>query len=186
MAVSIVATVGSATANSYVTLAAATTALEARYAGDSAAAWTAATDDVKNRALVEAQVELQVLRWIGTRIDSTQALAWPREGALRHDAPADADLGEYGFPTYDADEIPDLVVAAQVELAFQFVKAGTTDLAMPDATDGVRRKKVDVLETEYADPAYRATRGLSRYPRVWALIEPLLESSAGGLTVTRA
>jgi hypothetical protein len=180
VAVTIVATVGSASANSYVSQADATTALEGRL---NSSAWTDATSDVKNRALVEAQAELQVLEWKGSRTDATQALAWPRQYVEDPDAPADADLDEAPFPTFDDDEIPTRVKQAQIELAFQFVKAGTSDLAMPASSDGIKRKRVDVLETEYLD--HRPTRGLSRYPRVMALIEPLLASGAGGITVTR-
>lgn len=182
MAVTIVATVGSATANSYVTLAEADTALEARL---NTTLWDAATDDTKNRALVEAQAELQSLSWVGTRTDAVQALAWPREYAPDPDAPSDADLDTLPVPTFDDDEIPVRVKNAQIELAFQFVKAGTTDLAMPSGTDGILRKKVDVLETEYAGPGHRATRGVARFPRVAQLIAPLLTGGAGSLTVSR-
>jgi hypothetical protein len=178
----IVATVGSATANSYVTLADANTALEARL-NDST--WTGATDDTKNRALVEAAAELQTQTWKGSRTDSTQALAWPREDVENPDAPYDADLDDSGYPEYDADAIPDRIVQAQVELAFQFVKAGTTDLAMPATTEGIRRKRIDVLETEY-EPGGVTTRGLNRFPRVYRLIAPLLTGGgASSLTVVR-
>lgn len=182
MPVSITTTVGSATANSYVTLAEAETAMEARLNAD---AWTAATTDLKNRALVEAQAELQSLDWVGTRTDAVQALAWPREYAIDPDAPSDADLDTLPDPTFDDDEIPVRVKQAQIELAFQFIKAGTTDLAMASGSDGILRKKVGPLETEYAGPGQRATRGLSRFPRVIALIAPLLSSGAGGISVER-
>jgi len=182
MPVSIVATVGSATANSYVTLAEAESALEARLNVD---AWTAATNDLKNRALVEAQVELQSLDWKGTRTDAVQALAWPREYAIDPDAPSDADLDTLPEPTFDDDEIPVRVKQAQIELAFQFIKAGTTDLAQPLANEGIISKTVGPLSTTWANPGLRPTRGLSRFPRVMALIAPLLSSGAGGLSVER-
>lgn len=182
MALTITATVGSATANSYVTLAEAETAMEARL---NASTWDAATTDLKNRALVEAQRELQTLDWRGTRTDAVQALAWPREYAIDPDAPSDADLDQLPDPTYDDDEIPVRVKEAQIELAYQFIKAGTSDLAMPTATDGILQKTVGPLTTVYAGAGYRATRGLARYPRVMALIAPLLASGAGGITVER-
>lgn len=181
MAVTIEATVGHASANSYVTLAAATTALEGRL---NTTAWTAATDDTKNRALVEAQVELQVQAWKGTRTTATQALAWPRAGVPDVDAPDDADLGTSGVPEYADDAIPDRITQAQIELAFQFVAAGTTDLAMPSATEGLKRKRTDVLEREYF-PNGAPARGLARFPRVWKLLRPLLGAADVGLTVVR-
>lgn len=181
MAVAIVATVGSSSANSYVTLAEATTALEGRL---NSSAWTAATDDTKNRALVEAQLELQVQAWQGTRTDAVQSLAWPRQYAPDPDAPADADIDETGLAVFDDDEIPTRVKQAQIELAFQFVNAGTTDLAMPSGVEGVVRRRVDVLEVEYEAGA-KPARGLGRFPRVYELIRPLLGASASGLTVVR-
>lgn len=182
MAVTITETVGSATANSYVTLVEATAALDARL---NSALWTAATTDNQNRALVEAQAELQSLPWKGSRTDDVQALAWPRQYVENVDASQDADLGTTGLPEYADDAIPTRVKEAQIELAFQFIKAGTTDLAMPSSTEGILRKKVDVLETEYSDSALRPTRGLARYPRVWRLIAPLLGPSISGMTVVR-
>ena len=182
MAVTITETVGSATANSYVTLATANTALEARL---NASLWDAASTDTKNRALVEAQKELQTLPWKGSRTDDVQALAWPRAYVENIDASDDADIGETGVTEYADDIIPDRVSAAQIELAFQFVKAGTTDLAVPSSSEGIKRKRVDVLETEYFDGA-RASRGIARYPRVYRLIAPLLDASQTGLSVVRA
>ena len=181
MAVSITATVGSATANSYVTLAAAEAALEGRL---NASLWDAASTDTKNRALVEAQKELQTLPWKGSRTDDVQVLAWPRQYVENPDASNNADIGESGVAEYADDSIPDRVADAQIELAFQFVKAGTTDLAVPSSTEGIKRKKVDVLETEYFDGA-RASRGIARYPRIVKLLAPLLDASLTGLTVVR-
>ena len=183
MAVSITATVGSATANSYVTLVEADAALEARL---NVSAWDDATDDVKNRALVEAQAELQTLDWVGTRTDAVQALAWPREYAINPDAPSDADLDLLPEPTYLDDEIPVRVKNAQIELAFQFIKAGTTDLAMPLSNEGVISKTIGPLNTQWAGPGLRPTRGLARFPRVMALLAPLLTSGNGSIAVVRA
>ena len=181
MAVVITETVGSATANSYATLVEADAALEGRL---NATLWDAATDDTKNRALVEAQVELQTLPWRGSRTDDVQALAWPRQYVTNPDASQDADIGDTGTPEYADDAIPDRVTRAQIELAFQYVVAGTTDLAMPNATEGLKRKKTDVLEREYFEGA-TTTRGLSRFPRVWRDLAPLLGASATSLTVVR-
>ena len=183
MPLAITATVGSATANSYVTVADADAYLDARL---NASEWTTATADTRARALVEAQAELQTLAWVGTRTDAVQALAWPREYAINPDAPSDADLDLLPEPTYLDNEIPLRVQHAQIELAFQFVKAGTTDLAMPLANEGIVSKTVGPLSTTWAHPGLRPTRGLARFPRVMNLLAPLLTSGNGSIAVTRA
>lgn len=170
MAVTIVATAGGSASNSYITLAEAETYMEARL---NAATWDAATEDSKNRALVEATRELDVLEWLGWRTDDVQALSWPRDWVVDPDDPN----GDY----YSDAVVPQRVKDATAELAFQFIKSGTTDVAAMDDTQGIRRKKVDVLETEY-DPAYRRT-GMARYPRVLAYVRPLLAYAAGSLVV---
>lgn len=171
MAVVIDATVGGASANSYATLADAETYMEGRL---NSTTWDAATTDQKNRALVEAARELQVLAWDGSRVDDTQAMAWPRSWVVDPDDPN----GDY----YEETVVPVRVSEAQMELAFQFIRAGTTDLAALDSTDGIIRKKIDVLETEYARP-YERVRGLQRYPRVWDRILPLLAATGTGANV---
>lgn len=176
MPVTIDASVGGASSNSYVTLAEAATYMTARL---NASAWeTDATTDNKNRALVEATRELNVLVYEGFRAASTQALAWPRFGAVNPDQFGAGHL-------YLSTEIPQRIKDAQCELALEFIKAGTTDLAALPATDGVISKTVDVLSTTYADPTKRK-QGLARFPRVMKLIAPLLDGAGSSLRVIRA
>jgi hypothetical protein len=171
--ISITATVGSASANSFVTLAEADAYMDGRLNGS---AWESATEDNQNRALVEATRELSARTWKGRRVDDTQALAWPRQWAGDPDSPLQ------GY--FDTDVVPQRVKDACCELAFQFIKAGTTDVAAQDSTIGVTREKVGEIETEYAEPHAR-TQGLRRYPRVWALIAPLLEQRMGQVNLVR-
>ena len=171
MAVIITATAGSTTANSFVTLAEAETYMEARL---NASVWDAATDDTKNRALVESRREIDAMVWQGERTTEAQALAWPREWVWNPDNPD----GDY----YDEDVIPTRVKNATMELAFQFVIAGSTDVAALDSSVGVIREKVDVIEVQY-DSAFR-TKGLDRYPRVMAWLRPLLAGAGGLVTPT--
>ena len=77
MTVTVTSTAGSASANSYLSVA----------GGDSIAnlllgtlAWSSATTDDKGRALISATRYLDELSWIGDRASSTQALGWPRSG----------------------------------------------------------------------------------------------------------
>jgi hypothetical protein len=73
---------------------------------------------------------------------------------------------------------------AAMELAFQFLVAGTTDIASLDSSLNVIEKTVDVLTTRYAEP-YQRAQGLKRYPRVWRLISPLLEVSGSQINIVK-
>jgi hypothetical protein len=75
VAATINATLSSATANSYVTLADANAYFET--VPDSAT-WTNKTDDQKNRALISATRWIDSLNYLGDRCDEDQALKWPR------------------------------------------------------------------------------------------------------------
>ena len=75
MAATIVATLKSATANSYVTLAEANTYFET--VPDSTT-WDNKTDDQKKRALISATRWIDSLNFYGDRCDDGQALKWPR------------------------------------------------------------------------------------------------------------
>jgi len=176
MAVTIDTTVGGASANSFSSLAEAQAYLDGKL--PSPTAWDAAVADTQNRALVSATRWLCRLPWIGQRVDATQALEWPREYALDPDDPDGND--------FDTDELPQAVKDATAELASLMVAAGTTDIAGLDPNDGVKRKKVDVLETEFFEPFHRVT-GLDKYPTVSELIADLLESTGGpSVRVVRA
>jgi len=75
VAATITATLSSATANSYVTLAEANTYFET--VPDSST-WTDKTDDQKNRALIAATRWIDSLVYYGDRCDNAQALKFPR------------------------------------------------------------------------------------------------------------
>lgn len=119
MPTAIVATVGSASANSYVTMEEA-----AAYFGDrlNVSAWeTAAGGDDQTKALLMATKRLERELWLGNRVSSTQALSWPRYGVEKIDAVTGVNNGYYGFDQYDADEIPQQVKDAQCELALSLL-----------------------------------------------------------------
>ena len=75
MAATITATLKSATANSYVTLAEADTYFET---APSSTTWDDKSDDQKNRALIAACRWIDSLNYLGDRCDNDQALKWPR------------------------------------------------------------------------------------------------------------
>ena len=163
MAVAIDATVGGASANSFTTLAAADTFMESRL---NASTWeTDASDDSKNRALVEATRQISRLSYGGRRTDGTQILSWPRQVTFDPDSP----VQDY----FSSTVVPQRVKDATMELAFQYIKAGTTDVAALDATHNVKRSRIDVIDKEYTEPWARA-KGLARYPSVMWHIRPLL------------
>jgi hypothetical protein len=169
MTITITATAGDAAANSFVTEAEAIAYMAGRL---NASAWTTLSGstctETEKQALIEATLELTVLGYRGARVGTTQALAWPRDWAVNPDDPT----GQF----YANTVIPDRVKQATCELAFQFLKAGTTDVAALDSLQGIRQKTVDVLTTVY-EPGYRP-RGIARYPRVINYLRPLLEGSS--------
>lgn len=76
MAAVIDATLGGASANSYVTLADADAYFETT---PDSSTWTDKTNDQKNRALISATRWIDALSFYGDRCSTTQALKWPRE-----------------------------------------------------------------------------------------------------------
>lgn len=114
MATTLVPTVGSASANAYVSVAEADTYFTDR---GSASAWTG-TDDVKARALIQAtdRIDQEEFRGYpalplnGTRASDTQALKWPRQNAT----------DDEGW-TYEDDVIPERIKKATMELALEIL-----------------------------------------------------------------
>ena len=121
MAITIDATVGGASANSYLTLSAAQDLIDGMVENDDVTAWASATTDQKNRALYSATQRLDRERFLGARATDTQALQWPRTGVRK----PDTYINTYavGFPfrittDYFTDtEIPNQIKQAQVVLA---------------------------------------------------------------------
>ena len=121
MAITIVATVGSATANSYVTLTEAQAFIDWLTESDDVTAWGSSTDDQKNRALFSSTQRIDREKFLGARVADTQALEWPRSGVRKPDTYT--NLYGLSFPNrlvadyYLDTEIPDRVKHAQVVLA---------------------------------------------------------------------
>ena len=178
MPTSIVADAGDATANSFVTEADAIAYLATRLnlSGWVTVSGSTCTEDEK-KALIEATRELSALSWDGSRVDTTQSLSWPRADVVNQDDP---DLLEY-----DIDVIPVWLESATIELAHEFLKAGTTDIASADRNAGVITKIIGPIETDWESSAARPS-GLARFPRVMALIRRYLASGSGALQVVRS
>lgn len=174
MAITLDVTVGGASANSFVTAAEMAAYMGTRL---NASAWLDADADTQRSALVEAGRELNVLGWAGRRTTVTQAMAWPRLYCPNPDAPS-------GTTYYDDDVVPQRVKDAQMELAWQLVRSADTDLVSADPTASIIREKTGPLETEWSHPTQRAS-GLDRFPRVRAILGPLLASGAGQVRLVR-
>ena len=126
MAATIIATLKSATANSYVTLAEANTYFET--VPDSTT-WDNKTDDQKNRALISATRWIDSFNYYGDRCDEGQALKWPRNNLEVDDVET------------VCTSIPNNIKYAQYELARAL--ANTTDAMTGNkGTEGI------VSETE--------------------------------------
>jgi hypothetical protein len=182
----IVATAGASNANSFATEAAfiARAATKLSVPAGTTVEGTECTE-TEQKALIEATGEINRLPFMGSRFTATQALAWPREYARNPDAPWVLVSGNSDLNEYETDVIPDRVVNATIDLALAFIAAGQNTMAAVDANQGVIRKKVDVLETQWASPQSRP-QGLARYPDVLRDLNALLISEGGSLNLLRA
>ena len=149
MAVLINATVGSASANSYLTLAEATAIIDGFVEDSDVQHWNSGNTDSRNRALFTATQRLDRERFLGARATDTQALQWPRTGVRK----PDTYINTYavGFPfrittDYFTDtEIPTQIKYAQTVLAV-FLHNNTDALGLSGLEDykNVKIGSIDV------------------------------------------
>lgn len=121
----IVTTIGSASANSYVTSVEASAYFESRLTFQT---WSAFDEDTQRiPALLTAAQRLQRENWLGSRVDTTQALAWPRDSVFKIDTPTGyfGGFGYAGGDLYLTTEIPQEVKDAQCELALWLLTRNT-------------------------------------------------------------
>ncbi len=183
--------VGGADANSFASLDAATEYLDARLNADS---WIDADEEDQIKSLIEATRDLSNLEplYMGYRTTSTQALAFPRTWVINKKAPWTEQIGLTGFPEYDDDVIPPDLISATCELALEYLRAGTTDVAAgrsATATGALIENTVGPLTKRWATPTGAAATpplGFARYPRVVMLIAPLFTSSGAANAVERS
>lgn len=131
-----------------------------------------ASDDAKEPAIRRATANLSSKIWSGKPTNArSQALAWPRTGVV--------DANGY---TIAEDEIPQEIKDAACELALrELVSPNSTN---PDfvASEKIKREKIDVIETEYADTANNSQSITPVFQVVDALIGQFL-SNGGSKTV---
>ena len=159
------ATVGAATTTSYVSV------LEAdQYFADRlhSTAWDTSTE--QEAALVTASQQLDwYVIWLGTRVDNTQAMGWPRTDVL----------SKFGT-AYSATDIPKEVKQAVYELALSSLaldRTADSDLA------GLSMVQAGPLtiKTDGKDQNSDAVQPIP--PKIWSIISHLSES--GGLGTVR-
>jgi len=147
--------------NSYVDLADADI-----YFGDrlDVAAWTGATDALKEQALVTATSMLDEQRWVGIAVSATQPLAFPRIGTY-----FDPRIGtEVAF---DETETPDRVIKATYEQAYHLLNND----GLLDSTSSVENIKVGPIELENIKSSSKKSSA------VRSLITPMLVNGNSSL-----
>jgi hypothetical protein len=179
MTITIDATIGGPTSNSFIDEADAIAfaATRLNLLGWATVTGTACTENEK-KALIEATRELSAIIYRGLRSSTTQALAWPRRLAT------DPDLNAEWYPYFADDILPQRMQDATCELAIAYLAAGTTDIGTLDSNVGVIRETIDVITTQWAAPSQRA-QGLARFPRVIRLIAPLFGIGTNQVRLTR-
>jgi hypothetical protein len=154
-------------ANSFATVA------EVRaYAAARASDLTGKTDAELEAALIVAMDYLATFepRLSGLRISPDQYLMYPRDGVYIN-----------GFLFAD-DAIPRTLKDAQCQAALE--STGGLDLMPTGDGRAIKKEKVDVIETEYAEGASGAPQ--PRLIKVDSLMAPLLRSGGSILRVERA
>ena len=154
---------GKSTAESYISVADASTYHTAR--GN--AAWAAlATDALREAALRRATDYMRQAyrsRWQGYKVNEDQALDWPRY---------DVEVEGYAV---DSDIVPTEVKNVCAELA---LRASAAELN-PDLTQGVLSEQVGSIQVTYD----KASPQFTRYRAIDAIISPYLKAGGGGCSM---
>jgi hypothetical protein len=113
-------------------------------------------------------------RWLGYRVNLTQALSWPRSWVEIKDAPAG-----YGqcVSYYAITDIPKQVAWSCCELAYR----STTQDLMADKKQQVLSRTVGPLTTVYDKYSSQQTQ----YASIDAWLQPLLKIGGGGVQMVR-
>lgn len=156
---------GLANAESYISVADA----DARHAAFGNTAWATFDTSAKEVALRQStsyMVQAYRERWAGCRVNSTQALDWPRYGVV---------VDGYSVAS---DSVPTDIANACADLA---LKASTAPLA-PDIERAIIRDKTGPLETEWSPYASQVTR----YRAIDGMLSPYLTGGGAMARLVRA
>ena len=138
---------------------------DAYHLARSNAAWAAATNGVKEAAILEATTWLNGQAWKGRKVAS-RTMAWPRADVVDGD----------GWPVA-TDTVPEVVGMACAELAGEIV-AGSDPLAVQDRA--MSEMSVGPISISYEQGAAKAPT----FPAVTALLRGLVYS-AGTIRMVR-
>lgn len=130
--------------------------------------WASLQTVEKEQALRRAATfmcQIYRMQWKGVRVNSTQALDWPRYNVQL------PDLGVYNV--VDPATVPIEVQQANAELA---LNAASEDLN-PTATQGILSKEVGPLKVVY-DPNTPLGK---QYSKIGQILRPLLDTGANGV-----
>ena len=172
MAATIVATAGSASANSYCLLTEAEAFCDTHPYTE---AWDAASADMRKRAIITATRLIdQRIEWSGHATDTTQALAWPRVGMVNRN-----------YVAIDEDVVPTDLKNATADFARIMLEHDyTADNAA--GRDGLSRVKAGPVEIDYRDAGLA---GKMIPDSVWSMLEiwgQVRERSSGMATLSRS
>ena len=139
MTITLDATLGGSTSNSYITME---TAVQIAANMPGGGEWTAEDLEVRNLSLIQATRWLETLNYKGDRCKASQRLKWPRSGAVCDGV------------TSDCSGIPYRVQEAEVALAIQYSSKpsqfpGNGSGGTAPTGTYIKRQKLDVLEIEY-------------------------------------
>ena len=174
MPATIDATIGGATANSYLTVAAADTLTETMLG---TLAWTTATTDSKTRALITATRGLDTLGWIGSKATTTQALDWPRTGVSCDGV------------DYDSTAIPTQILYATFDLANSLLTTPNLLLTPPASSTalipGIPNRTLSKIKADVLELTFRPDVSASAQSIVSPLtVLPHLATTLGCLTTS--
>ncbi len=148
MSVTLIATVGSASANTYATEDEAATYFASRLGGEK---WPGEDVEKRGQALLTAMRLLERMPFIGQRADTTQYLEWPRIPVRPRERGCNG-LEDQRGRQWAATVIPQPIKDAQCEIAYAMIlDPSLNDPALIQAT-----LKTDNLSIDHSKPA--ATR----------------------------
>lgn len=135
------ATVGGAAANSYVTEDEADTYFSTRL---QVGAWSDGGATDRDAALIQATRQIDALSFMGVKLDTAQALQWPRFNVFDPDG-------------YEYEGVPVIVKHATMEAALRLLadSASGSDTNAPTGLEPFKRARIGPLEVE-VDKGYRA------------------------------
>jgi hypothetical protein len=108
--------------------------------------WEPLSEEDKEAAIHRAMNYLEAKSWMGMASSETQSLAWPRTGVY------------YRGYLLGSDVIPKALKSALAEASYR--ESVNPSILLPDLERGgaIKRKKIDVLETEWFNGASNETQ----------------------------